>query len=349
LLTTYAKNRTAVAGSTLDNGTITGRSPSAVALGSPGALGAARRLSGSIGQHVFGLAGNSHGDVAVLTGDPSRRRTLYLRRSGSSTFRVALRISVHNHPRGATVALGSRGDVLVVWEDNHQIFARHLGPTGHAGAVHRIGNGVQSQLQAAIDDSGRLEVAWKSQRVNEGESSAPAIVRFATAAPKHGFGPRRTIETVGGAVGTGRFVAASGVRLVPEFRGRSLLTWTGFQNGHFVVRAADIVEGHGGTPQTLSPATEDAVLGDAGARADGAAVIVWRAGVLGADPAPGATPSVFASHRAPGGRSFGAPEQVSDTGENVPTSPFAALDPVSGRSFVAYASLAGGVRVSARP
>jgi hypothetical protein len=227
------------------------------------------------------------------------------------------------------------------------VAAPTIGPTGHAGAVHKIGDGVQSQLQAAIDDSGRLEVAWETQRVSEGESNSPATVRFATAAPGHGFGPQRTIETVGG-FGTGRYVSAPGVRLILQSQGRALLAWTGFENGHFVVRAADVVNGHRGTPQTLSPTTEDAVLGDAGARADGEAVIVWRSGVQGADPVPGATETVFASHRDGGQSSFGSPEQVSEAGENVPTAPFAALDPVSGRSLVGY-SLGSSVKVSARP
>jgi hypothetical protein len=348
LLEAYAKGHIAVAGSTLHNGTIDDRSHVAVALGTPASLGSARGLSGSTGQRVFGLAGNAHGDVAVLTGDASRRRTLYLRRAGRTTFRVALRISVSNRARDATVALGSRGDVLVVWEDNHHIFARHLGRTGHAGATHRIGDGVQSNLQAAVNDSGRLEVAWKTQRVNEGESNTPAVVRYATAAPGHGFGPQRTVETVG-AGGTGRFVGAPGVRLAAQFRGRTLLAWTGFENGHFVVRAADVANGHRGTAQTLSPPSEDAVLGDAAVRADGEAVVAWRAGVQGADPVPGTTPSVFASHRDPGASRFGAPEQVSEAGENVPTAPFAALSAVSGRSLVVYAPLAAGVKVSSRP
>jgi hypothetical protein len=108
------------------------------------------------------------------------------------------------------------------------------------------------------------------------------------------------------------------------------------------------VGGHRATPQTLSPATEDAVLGDAAARADGSAVVVWRSGVLGADAAPGATPTVFASHRGAGEAGFGAPEQVSLPGENVPLAPSAALDPVSARSLVAYAVLGAGVEVSAR-
>jgi hypothetical protein len=225
------------------------------------------------------------------------------------------------------------------------IFARHLGPTGNAGAVHRIGDGVQSDLQAAIDDKGRLEVAWKTQRVNEGESSSPAVVRYATAASGHGFGAQRTVETVD----AGRFVGAPGVRMTPESDGRTLIAWTGFEAGHFVVRAADFVDGHRAKSQTLSPATEDAVLGDAAARADGEAIVVWRSGVLGADPAAGASPTVFATHRDGGQTSFGGPEQVSEAGENVATAPSAALDPVSGRSFVVYAPLSAGAKVSSRP
>jgi hypothetical protein len=349
LVTTYAKSRVAIAGSTLVDGTITDQSHATVALGTAGgALGAAHGLSGSTGQHVMGLAGNARGDLAVVTGDASHVRTVYVRRAGTTSFRVALRIAVTSRARGATVAVGPHGDVLVVWEDNHEIFARHLGTTGHPGAVHRIGDGVQSQLQAAIDDSGRLEVAWKTQRVNEGESNAPAIVRFATAAPNHGFGPQRTVETVG-ASGTGRFVGAPGVRLIAEANGSTLLAWTGFDGSHFVVRATEVAGGHRGTPQTLSPVGEDAVLGDAATGADRAAIVVWRSGVQGADPVPGATPTVFASLRARGAAAFGGPEQVSDGGENVPTAPFAALDSLSGQSFVAYAPLAGGVKASARP
>jgi hypothetical protein len=349
LLTTYAKNHVAIACSTLVDGTITDRSHSAVALGTAGgALGAARGLSASTGQHVMGLAGNARGDLAVVTGDAAHVRTLYVRRSGTTTHRTALRIAVSSRARGAIVALGPRGDVLVVWEDDHEIFARHLGSTGHAGAVHRIGDGVQSELQAAIDDSGRLEVAWKTQRVSEGESNTPAIVRFATAAPGHGFGPQRTVETVG-APGTGRYVAAPGVRLIAEAGGHTLLAWTGFGAGHFAVRASEVVDGRRGAPQTLSPAGVDAVLGDAAIGADGAAVVAWRSGVQGADPVPGATVTVFASHRDGAAGAFGAPEQVSGDGENAATAPFAALDPVSGRSFVVYAPLAGGVLASALP
>jgi hypothetical protein len=345
-LATYATGHIAVAGSPIHDGTIDEHSHVAVALGTPAHLGSARGLTGSTGQNLFAVAGNVRGDVAVVTGNANSVRTLYLRRAGSTVFRVALKIPIsRDRARGATVALGPKGDVLVVWEDNHVIFARHLGPTGHAGAVHRIGDGVQSSLQAAIDDKDRLEVAWKTQRVTEGESDATATIRFATAAPGHAFASQRTIESVD----AGRFVGAPGVRLVADGNGRSLLAWTGFDGAHFVVRAADFVNGHRTTPQTLSPTGTDAVVGDAAVGADGEATVAWRSGVLGADPAPGTNPTVFASHRAAGQTAFGPPEQVSTTGENVAFAPFAAVDPVSGRSFVAYSPLSAGTEVSVRP
>ena len=346
LLATYAKGRIAVAGSTLHNGTIDEHSHATVALGTPASLGPARGLTGSTGQHVFGLAGNVRGDVAVVTGDASHVRTVYVRRAGTTTFRVALKFPIsRDRARGATVAVGPKGDVLVVWEDNHVIFARHVGPTGSAGPAHRIGDGVQSQLQGAIDDTGRLEVAWKTQRVTEGESDATATIRFATAAPGRGFGSQRTIETID----AGRAVGDPGVRMVPEGSGRTLVAWTGFAGGHFVVRAADFANGHIAAAQTLSPPTTDAVLGDAAVGSGGAATVAWRSGVLGSDPVPGANPIVFASHRDAGQSAFGAPEQVSSTGENVAFAPSVAIDPVSGRSFVAYLPLSAAAEVSVRP
>jgi hypothetical protein len=346
LLTTYAKGRIAVAGSTLHDGTIDEHSHATVALGTPTNMGPARGLSGSTGQHVFGIAGNVRGDIAVVTGDAGHVRTVYVRRAGSTVFRVALKFPIsRDRARGATVAVGPKGDVLVVWEDNHVIFARHVGPSGGAGPAHRIGDGVQAQLQAAIDDKDRLEVAWKTQRVTEGESDQAAVVRFATAAPGHGFGSQRTIETVD----AGRFVGAPAVRLVPEGGGRSLVAWTGFQAGHFVVRVADFANGRMAPVQTLSPATDDAVLGDAAVGSGGAATVAWRSGVLGSDSAPGVNPTVFASHRGAGQTAFGGPEQVSTAGENVVFPPFTAVDPVSGRSFVAYAPLSAAVEVSVRP
>ena len=140
--------------------------------------------------------GNARGDVALSTRG-LRSRLIFLRRKGTTTFSRVLTINVSSNARDVTVALSPDGQLLVVWEDRHEVFARHRGTSGSWGAVHTLGPGVQSNLQAAMDSTGRMLVAWKSQRVNEGESNSPAVVSFITAAPGHGFGSRRTIETVG--------------------------------------------------------------------------------------------------------------------------------------------------------
>ena len=106
-----------------------------------------------------------------------------------------LTINVGSTARDVTVAVSPDGQLLVVWEDRHEVFARHRGARGRWGAAHTLGPGVQSNLQAAMDATGRMLVVWKSQRVSEGEASNPAVVSFATAAPGHGFGSRRLIET----------------------------------------------------------------------------------------------------------------------------------------------------------
>ncbi|MGZ4277311.1 MAG: hypothetical protein ACXVFK_11430 [Solirubrobacteraceae bacterium] len=294
LLATYASDRIVVAGSTLDGrGTISDASHVQVAFGSAGGdLGPLRGLRGTTGQRAFALAANHAGEVAVFCGDASRTRTVWVRRPGSSRFRAALRIAVGRRARGATVAVGPQGDVLAVWEDDHRVYARHLGRSLHAGAVHRIGDGVQSQLQAAIEDSGRLDIAWETQRVSEGDAAAPTTVRFATAAPGHGFGRQRTVEVVD-ATGTGHYVSAPGVRLLTA-GGRALLAWTGYDGRAIRLRAAAVAGGHRAAAQTLSPAGADAVLGDAGLAPGGAAVVLWRSGVAGADPAGTAKPAVVA-------------------------------------------------------
>ena len=126
-----------------------------------------------------------------------------------------------------------------MWEDRHEVFARHRGTSGSWGAVHTLGPGVQSNLQAAMDSTGRMLVAWKSQRVNEGESNAPAVVSFITAAPGHGFGSRRD-DRDRRPTGAGRFVGAPGVRLAVTGSDQALLAWTGFDGTNFVVRAMPI-------------------------------------------------------------------------------------------------------------
>src|SRR3954447_23948180 len=281
---------TAVAGTSIGpSGTIddASRVRAGTARGASGAP-ALRTLPGTQGQNVTALVGNVRGDVALATRG-LRTRLIYLRRKGTSAFSRVLTINVSSTARGVTVAVAPDAQLLVVWEDRHEVFARHRGARGTWGAAHALGPGVQSDLQAAMDETGRMLVAWKSQRVNEGEAATPAVVSFATAAPGHGFGPRRTIETVG-QTGTGRYVSAPAVRLLVTTRDEALLAWTGFDGTHFVTRAMPVVQAHLGPRRQLSPAGLDAVLADAAVANDGRALVLWRSDVAGADPVAGRRP-----------------------------------------------------------
>jgi hypothetical protein len=332
----YASDSIAVAGTSIGpSGTVDDRSR--VRAGTARAASGApvlRTLSGAQGQNVTALAGNARGDVALSTRG-LRTRLIYLRRAGTSTFSRVLTINVSSTARGVTVAVSPSGELLVVWEDRHEVFARHCGARGTWGAVHTLGPGIQSDLQAAMDATGRMLVAWKSQRVNEGESNSPAVVSFITAAPGHGFGSRRTIETVG-QTGTGRFVASPGVRLQVTTRDRALLAWTGFDGAHFVARAMPLDRGHLGPRQQLSPTRVDAVLGDIATANDGRALALWRSGVAGGDPAPGQQPHVFGNVRAAAATTFTGPEAISDDTGTVLAQPTAIIDPQTRRPIALF-------------
>src|SRR4051812_15416526 len=306
----YATDAIAVAGSSIGpSGTIDDQSR--VRAGTTSAAGgtpALRTLSGTQSQNVTALVGNTRDDVALSTRG-LRSRLVFLRRKGTSTFSRVLTINVSSTARDVTVALSPDGQLLVVWEDRHEVLARRRGARGTWGAVHTLGPGIQSNLQAAMDQTGRMLVAWKSQRVNEGESSAAAVVSYITAASGHGFGTRRTIETVG-TTGAGRFVGAPGVRLSVTTRDQALLAWTGFDGAHFVVRAAPLSQGHVGARQQLSPGGVDAVLGDVATANDGGAVVLWRSNVAGAARVTGTQPHLFGNVGAAAARGFGGPEAI---------------------------------------
>jgi hypothetical protein len=353
-LATYGANRIAVAGESVATsgpyaGTIDDSSSVVVRLGGPGALGAARAVAGTRGQHLYALASNRAGLMALATGRTGTR-TVFVRRPGARTFTTKLRISVSNRARDVAVAVGARGDVLVVYEDAHELRVRHIGARGAIGPIHRIGPGIQSRLQPIVRADGRLAVAWESQRVNEGGANTPATVWFATAAPGHGFGTARRIATVG-QTGAGRYVAAPGLRLLDGGGSDALLAYTGFDGAHYTVQVAPVRAGRVGAAQQLSQVGDDAVLADAAVARSGAAVVAWRSGVAGSDAVgqPAHTP-VLAAVRAARAAAFGPAERVSPSDADVPLAPSAAIDPVGGGALVAFAfPPPSAVQVSARP
>lgn len=350
-LATYGATGIAAAGETFGTaypGTLDDTSKLVVSTMSGSGSIRSTTISGLRGFGVDALAGDAQGNVALLVFN-TRERIVYLRKQGSSTFTKVLTIKVSDQGRGATLALGGKsgGEILVAYEDHHTLYARHRG-TRSWGSVHQLGDSIQSDISAAFDGSGRESVAWKSQRIGEGESNTPAIVSFTTAAPGKAFGPPRQIESVSGPSGAGHYVASPAVLLRVVDDTHTLLTWTGSNGAHFVVKAETIASGHSATPATLSPADSDSVLGEASVAPSGAALVLWRSNTVGADTAPNTAPRVTAAYRAPGVASFGGPEPVSEASEQQPV--LAGLvDPASGRAVAAWAPVSGPVEFAVRP
>jgi hypothetical protein len=306
-------------------------------------------ISGLAGYGVDALAGDAQGNLALVVFN-TRQRIVYLRKKGSSSFSKVLTIPVSSEGRGATLAVGGRtgGELLVAYEDHHTIYARHRG-TKSWGSVHQLGDGVQSDISAAFDASGRESVAWKSQRIGEGESDAPAVISFSTAAPGRAFGARRAIDSVSGPNGAGHYVASPAVLLRVVDATHTLMAWTGAaQSGRFAVKTQTIASGHTGTVSTLTPDAINAVLGAASVAPSGAALVLWRSDTAGADTTAGGSPRLTASYRAAGAASFGLPEPVSAIEEQQPDL-VGLVDPTTGRAVAAWAPVSAGAEFAARP
>ena len=346
LLTAYAGDAIALAGTRTATTSAQARTaPVELGTGSPSrGIASVRALPGTAGQQLFALAGNG-GTVALVTGTNSghRDRIVWVRRGGA--VRRALTIRVGSRARGATVAVGAKGDVLVVWEDDHAVFARHRGASGRWAAAHKLGAGVQSSLQAVFDDSGRQEVAWMSQRVDEGDGGN-AVISYTSAARGHGF-PKAVVVGRDTPVGTGRYVASPGVRLVPSGTDSSVLALTVYDGVHFRVAVTDVAAGRVASSKPVSPPDEDAVLADLAYARAGGTLVLWRSGTAGHDPS--GPQRLYGSVRPSGTFDFGAPELVSDPGQTVPEVAYGAVSPATGTALAAFGYLNPQVVVSARP
>jgi hypothetical protein len=154
--------------------------------------------------------------------------------------------------------------------------------------------------------------------------------------------------------GNENYVSAPGVRLVGSGSDSSVLAFTVYDGAHFRVQVADVAAGRVGTPQTVSPDGEDAVLGDLAYARAGGTLVLWRSGTRGA--AASGPQRVFANVRGAGLPGFGAPEAVSDPVDpsapainTVPYAPFGAVDPKTGAALAAFGYLTPRVAISTRP
>lgn len=334
------------------------RAPVLVATGTPaGGLGTPKALAGTTGQQVLAVAGSARGTIAVVTGTSTgkRVRIVWAGRGGSTLRRVAT-IRVGTSGQTAAVAIGSHGDLLVAYQDGHEVLSRHAGPTGHLAAAHRLGAGYQATLQVRYDDSGRQEVTWLSQRVSEGDALTGATISYTSAAKGHNF-TKAVVIGRDDVTGTGRYVQQPGVRLAGSGSDSSVIATTIFSGGHYRVQVANAIAGTVQPPATMPTGDDDAVLGDLAYARTGGTVALWLSGTRGTDPS--GPQRVFAAVRPGGAAAFGPAEAVSPAVDpttpetrnatTVPYAPVAAVDPVSGAAVAAWSSLSQSPLVSVRP
>src|SRR4051794_30249516 len=217
------------------------------------------------------IAANTTGDVAASFGacsnDACEHQSLYLvvRRRGDSLL-PSIRVDNVAVRQISTVAINERGDMLIAWQANGGVFARIRTAGGTLYSTERLGNPGQPvrAISAVLTADRAAAVAWEAQTVNEGTPGSAATVdaTFKEGGASHHFHSSQRLATVP-ALRTGHYVGERGVKVVLSADGRITAAWTGFANGRFVVRAAELSGFRFVGAQTLSNPAEDAVLSDA--------------------------------------------------------------------------------------
>jgi hypothetical protein len=286
------------------NAGLTGPTRLAVAFGTTtGSFGSTRRI---VDERALGglprLAVNARGDAAVAyyrnLGGTNNRVMVSLRRAGGS-FGAPFQIA-HGRIRSVAVAVGPRGDVLVVWDARGTIQARYKGPSS-AGfqPIETISSDPTffAQIQASVTDGGRCYVAWSAKFLSEGGSQGPVFDEVAVRPSGHRFRAAQRLER------DGESFAQRPVALALTGSRDASVAWTGFDGTNARVRVASTdPSARFGAPQDVSPAGRDGVVSDLAA-AGGTRLVVWDNGGFDAN-------QVFASVAAPGA-AFGAAEAVS--------------------------------------
>jgi hypothetical protein len=330
----YGRDRLLAIGGTTDaNGAWTPVSRAVVSfgtadgrLGEPVPVDARRDLRPPQAAAVNGAGGAA---LAVSSADPRGTTSLELYvRSPGGAFRAAFRVERARSLGRPSVAINRGGDVLLAWRRDRSLYARVRRASGRLGPVQRLGpSGYAGYVSTTIDDTGRAAVAWLSQSINEGSLTTPIVVSLAYASPGRAFGRRQVVESVPQSAARW-YVPYPGLE-VALVRDRGVLAWTGLENGHFVVRAADIAHGRITARQVLArphPAKLDSPLfSDLAVGSRGAVLVAWGGTAAGA------------AVRGPAAARFGAAESI-DTAlsESDRLMPRVSVDPVLGRAIAIW-------------
>jgi hypothetical protein len=298
------------------------------------------------------IAANTHGDVAASFGACAnaacQHQSLYLvvRRAGNAPL-PSIRVDNVAVRQISAVAVNARGDALIAWQANGGVYARLHTAGGTLYRTERLGNPGEPvrAISAVLTADRAAAVAWEAQDVNEGTPGSAATVEasFKAAGATHHFHSAQRLATVP-ALATGHYVGERGVKVVLSPDDRITAAWTGYANGRFAVRAADLSGFRFVAAQTLSDPAVDAVLSDLDAGPASALALVWRTGVAGVDAGTG-TPGLDAALRAGGAPAFGPAETIEQG--TAALNAVLRFDPATGRAVAAWNDLQT-IRTSAR-
>jgi hypothetical protein len=306
--------------------------------------------------HAPAMAVNAAGDAAIVYAvcpDAGCSRALvYLavRRAGSSAV-SSTRLADGSGPLPRVgAAINARGDALAVWSQASTLYARIRTAGGRLRARQRVGATARGQnlapLAALSTHRGEL-VGWVAQSVSEGD---PSSGQTSVARARDGSAFVSTPLSALPDGGAGHYVSDAGIRVSYDPRGRALVLYTAFdgpaESGRFSVRSAEISGAANSTAQaqtdiqTLSDPSVDTVLSDLVTGPAGSELALMRAGVRGADPAPGgAGVTVQAAVRGPAQTGPFSREQVSAAADASHTpSPIDGARLSNGRALATWAT-----------
>jgi hypothetical protein len=269
------------------------------------------------GTRTLASAVNDSGDAAVVYSrcvdrSCSTRTVLATFRRHGRAFEKPVVLARRTGYPAAAVALNANGDAIVAWIQHRA--------NGHGNDIRvrtRHANGTLTKVRLAgptqpvptiavtLTPGRRGTVSWFSEAVGEGSVGGPLTVAGANIDSRGTIGRLFVLDS-GTPSGHGEADAVKGVRLraVLGADGATTFAWTGFVDGHYVVRA-ERLDRQVGDVETISPPTVDTQLMDLATDPAGDALAVWAS-----VPGTTTTPAVAAVIRPAGTTTFAAPQLV---------------------------------------
>jgi hypothetical protein len=227
-----------------------------------------------------------------------------------------------------------RGEALLAWAEEGELFARRVSNTGRDGILQRLGPaGSSPHIAALLSDDHRGIVMWSLRR---GPTTSIYVDRSA-AGPR--FAAPALLESFSDPAGAPPAVSSP---LLTRLSSEGVLSaWTGVEAGRYVVRTAPIEQDGPGPIGTIAlpgettlaalasgPDAEVFLLLNQTTAASGAEL--WSA--RGLDGAAGST--------------FAAPQPIAALGGS--TRPSLAVDPATGAAIAAWPIGGGSIAYSVR-